>query len=178
MTMRFNVAQLLKEGVGARRSYQLEGQSGVIDGLNRQRPVVGQVGMLRTPNGILVRSQMTVTIQIVCSRCLETFDQELALEMDEEFFPTTDVNTGAAFPPPSDVAAFTIDDRHILDLTEAVRQYTLLAEPMKPICRPDCLGLCPTCGGNRNLGQCRCPAEALDPRWAALLDLPRRTKAN
>jgi uncharacterized protein len=39
--------------------------------------------------------------------------------------------------------------------------------PFSPLCRPDCLGLCPGCGGDRNLGEC--PGhETTDPRWAAL----------
>jgi len=36
--------------------------------------------------------------------------------------------------------SFMIDEHHILDLTEAIRQYTLLNLPMKPLCRPDCNG--------------------------------------
>jgi uncharacterized protein len=42
--------------------------------------------------------------------------------------------------------------------------------PFAPLCRPDCQGLCPVCGGNRNLGEC--PGhETLDPRFAVLADL-------
>jgi uncharacterized protein len=40
--------------------------------------------------------------------------------------------------------------------------------PMQALCRPDCGGLCPHCGGNRNLGECQCDQEPSDPRWALL----------
>lgn len=175
--MRFNVAQLLKEGVGARRSYAVEGKSGVIDALNRQRSVVGQANVLRTPAGILVHCHVTIEMEASCSRCLEPFTLKLSLQINEEFFPTADVHSGALLPPPDDAAAFTIDESHLLDLTEAVRQYALLAEPMKPVCTPNCLGLCPTCGRNRNLGPCSCPAEPADPRWAPLLKVAQRARA-
>lgn len=176
--VRFNVAQLLREGVGARRSYTVEAESGFIDALNRQRPVVGRVDMLRTPSGILVRVRISIQIEAQCSRCLEYFHQELTLKIEEEFFPTTDIHSGAALPEPPDGATFLIEENHDLDLTEAVRQYTLLAEPMKPVCRPDCRGLCPSCGRNRNLEPCPCPAEPVDLRWAALTDLTRQAKAS
>ncbi|HEV8596474.1 MAG TPA: DUF177 domain-containing protein, partial [Candidatus Dormibacteraeota bacterium] len=42
------------------------------------------------------------------------------------------------------------------------------------LCREDCRGLCPVCGGNRNLVTCACPERAADPRLAALKDLAVR----
>ncbi len=56
----------------------------------------------------------------------------------------------------------------MLDLREVIRQGLWLAAPMEALCSPGCLGLCPRCGGNRNLGECRCEEAAVDPRWAAL----------
>ena len=42
---------------------------------------------------------------------------------------------------------------------------------MKPLCRPDCRGLCPHCGCDLNIEQCDCKDEQLDPRLAVLGDL-------
>jgi uncharacterized protein len=69
---------------------------------------------------------------------------------------------------PDDPGCFTIDEHHILDLTEAIRQYTVLAVPMKPLCNENCAGLCPSCGQNLNQGECGCPSPDTDPRWANL----------
>lgn len=55
-----------------------------------------------------------------------------------------------------------------LDTTPIVREQILLELPVKPLCREDCAGLCPTCGADRNLGACGCEARVIDPRWAAL----------
>jgi uncharacterized protein len=52
-----------------------------------------------------------------------------------------------------------------------VRQYALLAIPMKPLCREGCAGLCPTCGRNLNQGPCDCPPQVLDPRLSGLRKL-------
>ena len=50
----------------------------------------------------------------------------------------------------------------------------LLNLPLKPVCEPGCKGLCPTCGVNRNQIECDCRSEAVDPRFAPLLDLKER----
>jgi uncharacterized protein len=91
--------------------------------------------------------------------------------VEEEYYPTIDLDTGAPLPAPEEETPFLIDQHHILDLREAVRQQLVLAEPMKPLCRDGCAGLCPTCGADRNAGPCTCPVADVDPRWAALTNL-------
>ncbi|MHB8682666.1 MAG: YceD family protein [Acidimicrobiales bacterium] len=60
-----------------------------------------------------------------------------------------------------------------VDLEPMVRDAVLLDLPQAPLCRPDCLGLCPWCGANRNEEACSCQAPR-DERWAAL-DVLRST---
>ncbi|CAN5570558.1 YceD family protein [soil metagenome] len=55
-----------------------------------------------------------------------------------------------------------------LDLRSVVRELVLLDAPLTPLCRPDCAGLCPTCGVDRNTTTCECEPPPVDPRWAAL----------
>jgi uncharacterized protein len=62
-----------------------------------------------------------------------------------------------------------------VDLEPLVHDAVLLELPQAPLCRPDCLGLCPTCGANRNLDPCTCAAPR-DPRWAALDALATATE--
>jgi uncharacterized protein len=95
----------------------------------------------------------------------------MTLNFEEEYLPTIDAVSGAPLPLPEEASTFTIDEHHILDLTEAIRQYALLAVPMKPLCRKECAGLCPNCGKNLNQGPCDCPAQNIDPRWSKLTKL-------
>ncbi|GAI19598.1 unnamed protein product, partial [marine sediment metagenome] len=83
-----------------------------------------------------------------------------------EYFPTTDVVSGAWLPLPEEASYFTIDERYVLDLAEAIRQYMMLAIPMKPLCREDCAGLCSRCGHNLNQGPCNCLPQEIDSRWS------------
>jgi uncharacterized protein len=58
-----------------------------------------------------------------------------------------------------------------VELNDALREYVLLALPMRRLCSETCKGLCPVCGQNRNQQACQCQSEALDDRWAALKQL-------
>ena len=165
MVMQINVGQQLKEAVGSSRSYQISDFTEEDQG---RFPIQGQVELLRTDRGILVRGTLGTKIRAMCSRCLSPFDHPLRLRIEEEFFPVIDVISGISLPLGEGGGAFTIDENHILDLSEAVRQYVLLAAPMKPLCRKDCAGLCPSCGRNLNQGSCGCPAGSPDPRWSQL----------
>jgi uncharacterized protein len=57
---------------------------------------------------------------------------------------------------------------HVLDLAEMLREQFYLALPMQPLCRPDCQGLCPSCGIDRNVDTCQCQTDWVDPRLAPL----------
>src|SRR5688572_18891975 len=56
----------------------------------------------------------------------------------------------------------------MLDVTEAVRQYREASAEMQPLCRPDCRGLCSSCGMDLNLGDCNCDTGVIDSRWSGL----------
>lgn len=167
--MQVNVAQLLKEPVGSSRSYDISQLRDQDDGFDNLQ---GGVWLLRTDQGILLEANLKTSVEAECSRCLESFPLPLELNIEEEYFPTVEVNTGVSLLPPPEPEAFVIDHNHILDLTDAVRQYTLMAMPMKPLCRPDCPGFCPQCGRSLKNGPCGCPPE-VEPRWEALKKLAR-----
>ena len=138
--------------------------------------VRGEVRLTRTDRAILAEGTLHTEVEISCSRCLSPYIHHLTLDIMEEYFPTIDVVTGAPLDVPDDPACFTIDKNHVLDLSEAVRQYALMGIPMKPLCRDDCAGLCSSCGANLNLSKCDCPSETIDPRWLELAKLVNEKK--
>jgi uncharacterized protein len=168
--MEINVSQLLREPIGSVRDYEIN-EDADISGDGGGRLVQGKVRLMRTPRSILAECALGTDVELTCSRCLSPFRYPVTLNFKEEYLPTIDVVSGAPLPPPEEAGAFTIDEHHILNLTEAVRQYTLLATPMKPLCHEDCAGLCPSCGHNLNEGRCDCTAPTIDPRWSKLTKL-------
>jgi DUF177 domain-containing protein len=167
--MFFNVSGLIQEGIGATRTHDVEGTVQVEGRAPEQ--VAGRVEMLRTKAGVLVRAHLDLVEPEVCSRCLRPLEEKVILKFEEEFLATLDVRSGEEIDEAPDPDAFTIDENHMLDLTEAVRQYREVSLDMQPLCRPDCRGLCPHCGKDLNLGDCECDKGAVDDRWARLAAL-------
>ncbi len=171
--MRFNVAQLLKEGVGARRSYALDETLEPLAETGTTR-VRGSVTVTRIDRGVWASGSIETNAVSACARCLSPVEHPVDFSVDEEFLPTVSIETGAPQAASADRAArdgaFTLDAGHNLDLTEAVRQYVIINLPMKPLCRRDCAGLCASCGVNLNDNPCGCAAGA-DSRWSPLLEL-------
>jgi uncharacterized protein len=163
--VQINVSQQLKSAIGQEKTYEV---IGTVDIEENDVDMRGTVKLMRTNRGILVTGKIQGDIELDCGRCLGRFEHHLSLNIEEEYFPTTDVNTGAGIASPEEPGSFTIDEHNILDLTEAIRQYAVMALPIKPLCREDCAGLCPTCGANLNQVECGCPPSTADPRWEGL----------
>jgi uncharacterized protein len=163
----YNVSTLLREEIGATREYDVDDRALVDIETPRHERVAGRVTLLRTKEGVLATAHLRGEQSDACSRCLRTVAVPMELELEEEFFATTDVRTGARLARPGEPEAFLISPQQQLDLEEAVRQAWLAAQPMQPLCRADCQGLCPKCGKDWNEGPCSCVAEE-DERWGPL----------
>jgi uncharacterized protein len=173
--VQINVSQLLKATVGSTRDYEVS-ESVDIEGGNST--VQGNIRLMRTDRSILVEGVLHTDIELTCSRCLSLFECALTINIEEEYFPTTDIVNGNPLPLPEEPGSFTIDEHNILDLTEAIRQYAILAIPMKPLCHQDCAGLCPTCGINLNQSSCNCQTVSTDPRWSKLTKIALSTESS
>jgi len=136
--MKINVSQQLKVSIGSIRKYEISEIISVVDGRSMVR---GEIELTRTDRSILAKGILHTEAEVICSRCLSPFSCPLILNVEEEYFSTTDVVSGTSLPLPEEPGYFTIDEHHVIDLDEAIRQYALLAIPMKPLCREDCGGL-------------------------------------
>jgi len=166
--MIIDVSLQLKQPVGSERRYRIDE---AIDSPNvGEVAIQGEVRLIRTNGGILMTGSLNARVHAVCSRCLGAFDQSVPLKVEEEFLPVVDPATGVRLRWPVEDTVFVIDANQEIDLGEVVRQYILLALPMKPLCLEDCAGLCSSCGHNLNLGPCSCFPDC-DPRFAELAKL-------
>ncbi len=152
-----NVSQLLLLGPGATRDFDFsEPLPDPNHELHLEGPIHGHAHLTRTSEGILVHSEHAAHVVLECARCLEDANTEVQGELDEEFFPSTDIRTGLPLQVPErDEDALLIDEHHEIDLDEILRQNILTNLPLQPLCDTACPGLCSTCG------------ERLDGRHAA-----------
>jgi uncharacterized protein len=110
-------------------------------------------------DGIVVDGTLDVPWQGTCRRCLADTAGLVHSEVHELYQRVI-----------TDPDAFELDG-DLLDLAPLVRELVLLDAPATPLCRPDCAGLCPTCGVNRNESPCGCAPAPADPRWEGLSGL-------
>jgi uncharacterized protein len=172
--MEFNVSHLLKSPVGTTREYDLyPGERVPLDEELVAFIEEGHLRLDRTNTGILARGHARARVHLTCARCLDPVDAHVASDFAEEFEPSVDLASGTPLPAPENELAFTLSARHILDLGEALRQNLIPALPLQALCRPECAGLCPSCGSNRNVATCDCVIVDENHPLAALADLLR-----
>ena len=140
----FNVAQLLKGPIGDSRRYPLDVSRLPLGEEQEARAITGDIKLIWSSQGLLVTGAARATVDLICVRCLEEFSQPVEVELEEEFRPSLDMSSGKSIAyrnDDADVDFFLIDENHVLDLSEALRQRVWLAAPMTPRCREDCPGI-------------------------------------
>jgi uncharacterized protein len=125
------------------------------------------------------RGRMQARLSLTCARCAEPFELPVDAPVDLRFVPASS-DAPSSSPVDGDEDGHEMDDEDPavvpydaprIDLAQVAREQCYLALPMKPLCRPDCQGLCPQCGINRNTGTCTCENQWEDPRLAGLKSL-------
>ena len=121
---------------------------------------------------VVVTGELAATVPLTCGRCLEELPVAVKVPVDVRYLPRPAVADDAELG--ADDLDLDFFDNDELNLGALVETETTLALPMKPLCRPDCRGLCPLCGVNRNATACSCQTRPPDPRLGALRDLASR----
>jgi uncharacterized protein len=135
-------------------------------GVPGDAPLVVDVRLESVTEGVLVTGTVTAPLRGECARCLDPITDELTVDLVELF----------AYPDSVTDETTSEDEVHrlegdLLDLEPVVRDAVVLGLPWTPLCRPDCAGLCPTCGERLDRLPDDHTHDTIDPRWAALRTL-------
>jgi uncharacterized protein len=135
------------------------------------------VRVVREAGRLELAGRLVARVELACSRCLEPLEWPLDTPIVLRLVPDGSDEEGADAVE-SGLGNEEGDEWRLegtsLDLVRLVEEFVFLDLPLKPVCRPDCKGLCPRCGVDRNQTACGCGAEVVDPRLAPLLDLKKR----
>jgi len=132
-------------------------------GVPEGAPLALDLRLESVTEGVLVTGTVSGPLTGECGRCLDRFTDEFTVDICELFaYPdsATDETTEA-----DEVRRI---DGDLLDVEPAVRDAVVPDLPWAPLCRPDCAGLCPTCGQRLADLPAGHAHETIDPRWAAL----------
>lgn len=94
--------------------------------------------------GVLVSGVVSAAWAGECRRCLGSVGGQLRVAVRELYERDGDIETTYALKGQE------------LDLEALARDAILLELPLAPLCQAACRGLCPVCGADRNLSECRC----------------------
>jgi uncharacterized protein len=139
--LRINVGFLLNQPIGASRDIHFELENLKLHPDLELRNFIGLVRLGRTPQGVLVSGEFQAGMEMECVRCLTPHIQPLQAAFKELYAFKNKPTTEAGLVIPSDWN---------IDLAPLIREYLFLEIPIKPLCRPDCKGLCPECGADLN----------------------------
>ena len=147
-----------------RRSVPAPAELGLdLVGVPEGAPLALDLQLQSVTEGVLVTGTVTAPLTGQCGRCLDPVSEDLRVDVCELF----------AYPNSSTDETTEEDEVHridggLLDVEPVVRDAIVLGLPWKPLCRPDCAGLCPTCGQRLDDLPAGHTHEMIDPRWAAL----------
>ncbi len=158
--LKINIGFLLTDSPGSFTNVTFEIPNIRFDESLAAENIAGELILSRTRRGIFVSGELRVERFIDCARCLKNFLYPVTFELEELFVY-----------PPTPEAEFSVSEAGILDLAPLIREEIILNTPTNAVCRPDCKGLCPTCGQDLNEGECECEEDDIDPRMEVLRTL-------
>ncbi|TRW45837.1 YceD family protein [Georgenia yuyongxinii] len=165
-------------------THDLGRQPGLMRELNRAVPAPADLGtdVIAVPagadlelalrleavsDGVLVTGEVTGPVRAECSRCLREIDDSVTVDISElYYYPGKRAELAKEGDEEAEDLPELVGDQ--LDLEPTVRDAVVLALPFRPLCRPDCAGLCPDCGVRLDDAEPGHHHEKLDPRWSAL----------
>ena len=132
----------------------------------------GQAELLKNTLGeIRIRGTVQVDFDCACDRCLEPAPQHVDSVLDLFFRPQPKIENHVEVQLEEGEIDLSFYEGDGVSLRIALRDYLILSQPMQCFCKPDCKGLCPHCGVNRNTTACNCSEEHVASKLASLREL-------
>ncbi|MCH3951455.1 MAG: DUF177 domain-containing protein [Acidaminococcus sp.] len=160
--IKINVAEIKKQLIGS-ASYHYDLEAGDLDlqkeDVELDGPVSADFTLSNGGDMILLEGKLQFRVKTQCARCLKDIVLNLTADLDERYYP--EGTEGLE----EDAMTYKFD---MVDVTDALRESLLLSVPARALCKPDCKGICPVCGADRNVTPCHCETRSIDPRLQAL----------
>ena len=129
--------------------------------------------------GYLLTATYSYQQTLSCQRCLEPVVETVAQPLQLLLLPGKQTPADPEHMlAEEELGVVEVPEDDEVDLRPLLIEQIQLNVPMKPLCRADCAGLCPTCGANHNAGPCDCATSEVDPRWKALEAFKERKQGN
>ena len=160
--LRLNLGFIAHQPVGYQREFTFDYQTLHLPPDLDLDDFHARIHISRNYQGLLTELKTYTRTKATCVRCLNDFYLELSTGFTELFAFSKRSTTESELLLPEDGD---------VDFGALVREYLILETPISPLCTPDCKGLCPVCGENRNENKCQHDDIDIDPRLEDLKSL-------
>ena len=120
---------------------------------------------------VRIRGHLETQLEASCDRCLGPVAIPIVRDFDLVYRSVKTIAREEEIEISEDELEVGFYHGEGIALADVLTEQVILSVPIKVICRPDCLGLCPTCGANRNREVCGCPPPEEDSPFASLRDI-------
>ncbi|MFH1489485.1 MAG: DUF177 domain-containing protein [Pseudomonadota bacterium] len=139
-----------------------------------EKPLEVRVSLYKAGDRFVLEGKLDGVLEAQCDRCLDPFSRVLDAAF-RVFFARPLKGTAKTDVEilDEDVEVDFVRDEEV-ELDGIIREQVYLSLPIKCLCSDRCAGLCPSCGGNLNKGECKCRREHGHPAFAKLKNLKKR----
>ncbi len=139
-----------------------------IEGVCSVSSVKANLSVQNSDDEYFCQGTVEATLTLECVRCLGQFEKDVAEGTDFIICSQQTFEEKRKEADDDEEYVFYIGHSLTADLTDIVREALILSVSLMPICSEECLGLCASCGVNRNETQCDCTDDIIDERWEGL----------
>lgn len=119
-------------------------------------PVDYELKIEKAGNSIWIRGPVRARLSLTCARCLEQFTFSVASRLDMELLPRNEAPRIPEVELKTEEMDIYYFEGEEIDTDPYVFEEIMLNIPVKALCAESCKGICPTCGKNLNIEECRC----------------------
>lgn len=167
--MRIIISEIPEEGMELELNEDI--QSGAVKIIS---PVHASLKIDKKESEVFVSGIISGDVELQCSRCLRNFIMKIESSQGVVYNPTATINKEEHYELKSDELDTGFYKEDFLEINELLAEQFLLNIPMKPLCSPECKGICPKCGTDLNMESCGCKFSEVDPRLKVLEQLLKR----
>ena len=167
--MKIVISEIPEEGMDVELNENIS-----LESVKTASPLHAVLNMRTIGSEVLVNGMLEGEVELMCSRCLNAYTMRVRPQINVVYEPSEVINKEEHHKLKSDELDTGFYKNDTLDTDEFLVEQLLLNLPMKPLCSPECKGICPNCGADLNVLSCNCSVSEIDPRLKVLEQLLKK----
>jgi|SRR5208283_543509 len=167
--MKIVISEIPEEGIDLEFNENI-----ALESVKTASPMHAVLNIRTIGSEVVVNGILEGEVELVCSRCLNAFTLGVQPQINVVYEPSEVINKEEHHKLKRDELDTGFYKNDTLDTDEVLLEQLLLNLPMKPLCSPECKGICPGCGTDLNVSGCNCTVSEIDTRLKVLEQLLRK----